>query len=175
MVGRSYIKSEQEIWGLRENVWKERWRVWGRNNRRQATWRDAGDQGGDLVVMLPEEKGMASDRKGLVQCGAVCPPQLQIGCLCYPKVENVSSSVVSDSVTPWTAVRLLFMEFSRQEYWSGLPFPSPGDLPRDQAQVSHIACRFFTIWATREAPNIKPLAKAATGSSWVHGALKRSE
>ena len=22
-----------------------------------------------------------------------------------------------------------FMEFSRQEYWSGLPFPSPGDLP----------------------------------------------
>ena len=21
------------------------------------------------------------------------------------------------------------MEFSRQEYWSGLPFPSPGDLP----------------------------------------------
>ena len=24
---------------------------------------------------------------------------------------------------------LLFMEFSRQEYWSGLPLPSPGDLP----------------------------------------------
>ena len=23
----------------------------------------------------------------------------------------------------------LSMEFSRQEYWSGLPFPSPGDLP----------------------------------------------
>ena len=23
----------------------------------------------------------------------------------------------------------LFMEFSKQEYWSGLPFPSPGDLP----------------------------------------------
>ena len=23
----------------------------------------------------------------------------------------------------------LFMEFSRQEYWPGLPFPSPGDLP----------------------------------------------
>ena len=23
----------------------------------------------------------------------------------------------------------LFMEFSRQEYWNGLPFPSPGDLP----------------------------------------------
>ena len=25
---------------------------------------------------------------------------------------------------------LLSMEFSRQEYWSGFPFPSPGDLPK---------------------------------------------
>ena len=33
--------------------------------------------------------------------------------------------------TPWTVVYQapLFMGFSRQEYWSGLPFPSPGDLP----------------------------------------------
>ena len=33
-------------------------------------------------------------------------------------------------VTPWTVARqaLLSMGFSRQEYWSGLPFPSPGDL-----------------------------------------------
>ena len=32
---------------------------------------------------------------------------------------------------PWTAAYQtpLFMEFSKQEYWSGLPFPSPGDLP----------------------------------------------
>ena len=42
--------------------------------------------------------------------------------------ESVSCSVVSDSVTPTdcsppgSSVR-----FSRQEYWSGLPFPSPGD------------------------------------------------
>ena len=34
-------------------------------------------------------------------------------------------------VTPWTVVHQapLFMEFSRQEYCSGLPFPSPGNLP----------------------------------------------
>ena len=33
--------------------------------------------------------------------------------------------------TPWTAALQapLSMGFSRQEYWSGLPFPSPGDLP----------------------------------------------
>ena len=32
---------------------------------------------------------------------------------------------------PWTVVYQvsLSMGFSRQEYWSGLPFPSPGDLP----------------------------------------------
>ena len=32
---------------------------------------------------------------------------------------------------PWTVAHQapLFLEFSRQEYWSGLPFPSPGDLP----------------------------------------------
>ena len=34
-------------------------------------------------------------------------------------------------VTPWAVAyhAPLSMEFSRQEYWSGLPFPSPGDLP----------------------------------------------
>ena len=44
--------------------------------------------------------------------------------------ESVSRSVVSDSMTPWTVARQapLSMEISRQ-YWSGLPCPSPGDLP----------------------------------------------
>ena len=34
-------------------------------------------------------------------------------------------------VTPWTVARQapLCMGFSSQEYWSGLPFPPPGDLP----------------------------------------------
>ena len=32
-------------------------------------------------------------------------------------------------VIPWTCQAPLSMGFSRQEYWSGLPFPSPGDLP----------------------------------------------
>ena len=31
--------------------------------------------------------------------------------------------------TQWTTVRLLYLGFSRQEYWSGLPFPSPEDPP----------------------------------------------
>ena len=34
-------------------------------------------------------------------------------------------------VTPWTIAcqASLSMRFSKQEYWSGLPFPPPGDLP----------------------------------------------
>ena len=40
-------------------------------------------------------------------------------------------SVVFNSVTPQTAAHQapLFTGFSGQEYWSGLPFPPPGDLP----------------------------------------------
>ena len=44
----------------------------------------------------------------------------------------LSPSVMSDSfVSPWTIAcqAPLSMGFPRQEYWSGLPFPSPGDLP----------------------------------------------
>ena len=42
-----------------------------------------------------------------------------------------SLSRVQIFVTPWTITYQapLTMGFSRQEYWSGLPFPSPGDLP----------------------------------------------
>ena len=40
--------------------------------------------------------------------------------------ENRSCSVMSDSLQPHG---LKTMEFSRPEYWSGHPFPSPGDLP----------------------------------------------
>ena len=42
-----------------------------------------------------------------------------------------SLSLVRLFATPSTIVRQapLSMEFSRQEHWSGLPFPSPGDLP----------------------------------------------
>ena len=45
------------------------------------------------------------------------------------KVKSLSR--VSLFVTPWTIAYQTppSMEFSRQEYWSGLPFPSPEDLP----------------------------------------------
>ena len=43
------------------------------------------------------------------------------------------------------------MEFSRQEYWSELPRPSPGEFPTQGSNpISWIGGRFFTVWATRE-------------------------
>ena len=38
-------------------------------------------------------------------------------------------SHVSLFVTPWTVAHCAPLEFPRQEHWSGLPFPSAGDLP----------------------------------------------
>ena len=47
------------------------------------------------------------------------------------KVKVKSLSLVQLFATSWTVARQapLSIGFSRQEYWSGLPFPSPGDLP----------------------------------------------
>ena len=53
-------------------------------------------------------------------------------CVAFGKcAESVSCSVVSNSAIPWTVAHQgpLSMGFSRQEYWSGLLFPSLGDLP----------------------------------------------
>ena len=56
---------------------------------------------------------------------------------------------MSDSfVAPWTVAHQapLSMGFPRQEYWSGLPLPSPGDLPNPgtEPESPALAGRFFT-------------------------------
>ena len=43
--------------------------------------------------------------------------------------ESIICSVASDSATPWMVCCQVSMELSRQEYRSGLSFPSSGDLP----------------------------------------------
>ena len=57
--------------------------------------------------------------------------------------------------TPWSEARQapLSMGFSKQEYWSGLPFPSPGDLPDPGIKAMSLrfpalAGEFFTTSAT---------------------------
>ena len=53
------------------------------------------------------------------------------GSICYRIKGGKSLSHVWPFATPWAVAYQapLSMEFSRQEYWSELPFPSPGDLP----------------------------------------------
>ena len=59
--------------------------------------------------------------------------------------------------TPWTVALQapLSTEFSRQEHWSGLPFPSPGDLPGPGIEPESpaspaLAVGFFTTEAPRK-------------------------
>ena len=68
-------------------------------------------------------------------------------------------SCVQLCVTLWTVARQasLSMGFSRQEYWSGLPCPLPGDLPNSGIEAAALvspalAGGFFTTSATWEAP-----------------------
>ena len=64
-------------------------------------------------------------------------------CMCV-----YAHSVLSDSVTPWTVARQapLSMGFPREEYWSGLPFLSPGDLsdPGIRPTSPEFEGRFFS-------------------------------
>ena len=61
--------------------------------------------------------------------------------------------VAQSCLTPCNPMNYTVHEFSKPEYWSGLPFPfSRGSSqPRDRTQVSCTAGAFFTSWATREA------------------------
>ena len=72
--------------------------------------------------------------------------------LCYVVL---SCSVMSDYVIPWTIALQAplstgILKAEIQE-WVAMPSSRSSSQPRDQTQVSCIAGRFFTIWATREA------------------------
>ena len=80
--------------------------------------------------------------------------------ICSWKWHPIYECVVCSVVTPWTAAHEapLSMGFFRQEYWSGLPFPPPGDLLNSGIKPVSLmspvlADRFFTT-----APPGKPTA-----------------
>ena len=114
---------------------------------------------------LPELAQMISDTGHLTQLSrgvSVISPhchwvlELHLPCKGTLNVKvnkSVSSSAVSTSfATPWTvAMAPLSMGFSRQEYRSGWPCPSPRNLLNSgiKPSFSCIAGWFFTIWASR--------------------------
>ena len=67
-------------------------------------------------------------------------------------------SVISSSATLWSVAHQapLYVEFSRQDYWSGLLFPTPGDFPDPGIEPKSLmspalAGSFFTTNTTWEA------------------------
>ena len=68
-------------------------------------------------------------------------------------------SVMSDSfATPWTVAHQthLSMEFFRQEYWSELPFPPPGDLPDPGVWTCLFCVSCMGRWFFTTVPPGKP-------------------
>ena len=71
--------------------------------------------------------------------------------------------------TPWNVAYQapLSMGFSRQEYWSGLPFPSPGDLPNPGIEP-----RSPSVWA--DALTSEPPGKPLLSIIWPSNSIPRS-
>ena len=75
--------------------------------------------------------------------------ELSVDWIKRPTLSNVEGSEVKSLscvqlfATPWTVAyqASLFMGSSRQAYWSGLPFPSPGDLPDPGIEPDLPRCR----------------------------------
>ena len=81
-----------------------------------------------------------------------CTPETNTRCKSPLKVKVKPLSRVRLSVTPWTVAYQASpsMGFSRQQYWSGLPFPSPGDLPDQGSNPGLMHCRqtLYTVKVT---------------------------
>ena len=73
----------------------------------------------------------------------------------YTRLKVKSLSRVRFFAIPWTVAHQAppSMEFSRQEYWSGLPFPSPEDLPNSEIEPRSSALQVDAL------PSEPPVAK----------------
>ena len=80
-------------------------------------------------------------------------------------------------VTPLTVAHQvpLSLKFSRQEYWSRVSFPSPGDLsnPGIELLSPALAGRLFMVWATREA--LSPSVLLSKVPSWAEISISSSK
>ena len=70
----------------------------------------------------------------------------------YQRSESESCSVTSNSLGPHGLYYIQGILKTRTLEWLGVPFSRGSSQPKDRTQVSRIVGRFFTSWATREAP-----------------------
>ena len=97
-------------------------------------------------------------RNSRANCKCVCKTWLQHSLSLFVSGKLLqgmcvfSLSVVYDYVTPWAVAHQapLSMEFSRQEHWSGLPCPPPGDLPnpgvKPKSPTLHSSLHFYNFY-----------------------------
>ena len=69
--------------------------------------------------------------------------------------------------TPWAVAcqASLSMEFSRQEYWSGWPFPFPGDLPNPGVEPGSPALQADSLLSKQPGKSASPLFKIYSSNS----------
>ena len=82
-------------------------------------------------ILMTEDISPSIPRQMLLRCLLLERKMGQTHSKPSRSLKLLSCSVVSDSATPWTVADQapLSTGFSRKEYWSGLPYPSQGDLP----------------------------------------------
>ena len=87
----------------------------------------------------------------------------------FNHLEVKSLSHVQFFATPWTVAHQAppSMGFSRQEYWSGLPFPFPGDLPDPGIEPRSPAFQADTLTSKLPGKPFKHLGKCKCVSCWT--------
>ena len=67
---------------------------------------------------------------------------------------HIRSVLSNPFMTPWTAARQgpLSMEFFRQQYWSGFPFPPPGHLPDSGIEPGSLVSLTLQVDSLPQAP-----------------------
>ena len=107
---------------------------------------------------LREVKGLAQH---LCVCVCVCVCVCLCVCVC---VHALSCHYSWLYVTPWTVAHQapLSMGFSRQEYWSGLPCPPPGDLPHPGIKPTSLC---LLHWQAGSLPS--PLGSPCPTPAWL--------
>ena len=118
---REFSTTKPALWQMLKELTKGEENTWEEEKKGNTR------KGKDRQKIIPKQE----NRNRIVHinvCLCVCVCMCM--CVCM-RAHALSLSDVGFFVTPWTIAcqAPLSMGLSRQEYWSGLPFPTPGDLP----------------------------------------------
>ena len=105
-----------------------------------------------LLKILKQKQGMGSTEQGTAHRLHSTPPEAK-----------EKSESVRPTVTPWTVAHrapLSTMGFSRQEYWSGLVFPSPRDLPNPGIKPRFLTLQADFCWLSHQGNPTPPNGEA---------------